>query len=89
MMTHTKTGQQPSEQGEEEQVQAVRVVYKNGDPAAGYALAADLHVACHLDAKSGRQVILWEDVIMPFKDVLYVQSGTKILHFLKGTDLKR
>jgi hypothetical protein len=73
---------------QEEQVQAIRVVNKDGHPAAGYT--AGLQIACHFDATSGQQVILWEDIVMPFKDILlYVRYGAKIPQLLKDADLKR
>ncbi|KAF9900305.1 hypothetical protein EC991_007647 [Linnemannia zychae] len=39
---------------------------------------------------SGKDIILWEDIIAAFKtnDVIHVRSGTVVLPFLKGTDFK-
>lgn len=73
---------------QEKQVQAIRVVNNDGHPVTGYT--ASLHVACHVDATSGKQVIFWEDIVMPFKDVLlYVRYGATVPHFLKDANLNR
>jgi hypothetical protein len=78
----------------QERVQAVRPVSKHtlvnssGTAAApGAGLAGVVYVACHLDA-SGKEVVLWEDILMAFKDALHVRHDLKILPFLKGSDLR-
>ncbi|KAF9900831.1 hypothetical protein EC991_006864 [Linnemannia zychae] len=78
----------------QEHLQAVRPVNKSTltNPAGiiatpGAGLAGVVYVACHLDA-SGKEVVLWEDILMAFKDALHVRHDLKILPFLKGSDLR-
>ncbi|KAF8940943.1 hypothetical protein BGZ47_007561 [Haplosporangium gracile] len=74
---------------QEDQVHAVRAVYKDGTPATGHTPVGGLHVVCYFDAASRRNIILWEDILIPFKNALYARSGTKVHPFLKDTDFNR
>jgi hypothetical protein len=71
--------------------QAVRRVYENELPGAtSGALASNIiHIACHPDPSSGDDIILWDDIKAAFDDVMHVRSGTFVIPFLKGTDLKK
>ncbi|KAG0372618.1 hypothetical protein BGX24_012810 [Mortierella sp. AD032] len=75
----------------QERVQAVRPITKytlsNSSGPTATGLEGVVYVACHLDA-SGKEVILWEDILMAFKDALHVRHNLKILPFLKGSDLR-
>ncbi|KAG0371760.1 hypothetical protein BGX24_001233 [Mortierella sp. AD032] len=47
------------------------------------------HIACHSDStSSGKVIILWDDILAAFSNVVHVRSGTRILPFLKGSDFK-
>ncbi|KAG0377314.1 hypothetical protein BGX24_006336 [Mortierella sp. AD032] len=41
-----------------------------------------------LYASSGRDIVLWDDILAVFKSALYVRSGAVALPFLKGLDFK-
>ncbi|KAG0283751.1 hypothetical protein BGZ96_011875 [Linnemannia gamsii] len=70
--------------------QAVRRVYENEQPNYNSgALASNIiHIACHPDPSSGKDIILWDDIKAASDDVMHVRSGTFVLPFLKGTDFK-
>jgi hypothetical protein len=49
-----------------------------------------LHLPYHPDTSSGKDILLWDDILAAFKeDVIHVLSGTIILPFLKGPDFKK
>lgn len=69
--------------------QAVRKVYEN-DTLASVPVVSDIfHVACYPDVSSGKDIILWDDILAAFKNVVHVRFGTMILPFLKGPDFKK
>ncbi|KAF9137794.1 hypothetical protein BGX30_009883 [Mortierella sp. GBA39] len=47
-----------------------------------------VHIATHFDSSSGNEIILWSDVLVVFRDALYLQDGTKVIPFLKGNDFR-
>ncbi|KAF9148030.1 hypothetical protein BG015_010274 [Linnemannia schmuckeri] len=55
----------------DDQLQAVRAVYKNGLPTPEYVTSEGLQVACYLDATSKKHIVLWEDIQAAFKDVVH------------------
>lgn len=66
-------------------LQAIRCVYDNGQPST----ASDIiHIVCHPDPASGKDVLLWDDIKATFDDVIHVQSGTVLQSFLRGADFK-
>ncbi|KAF9126802.1 hypothetical protein BGW39_006336 [Mortierella sp. 14UC] len=75
-------------------VQAVRRVYENENEKPSSSSTATpagiIHLVCEPDATSGKEVILWDDILAAFsKDtVLYVRFGTVVLPFLKGPGYK-
>ena len=69
--------------------QAVRRVYENKSSASAPAVSDIFHVACHPDVSSGKDIVLWDDILAAFKDVVHVRSGIMILPFLKGPDFKK
>ncbi|KAG0272572.1 hypothetical protein BGZ95_011680, partial [Linnemannia exigua] len=70
-------------------LQAVRRVYENEQPASSTTPASIIYLVCHPDASSGKVILLWEDVLAAFKeDVIHVRSGAIVLPFLKGTGFK-
>ncbi|KAF9901474.1 hypothetical protein EC991_006092, partial [Linnemannia zychae] len=53
--------------------------------------AADtIYLVCHSDPSSGKDIILWDDILAAFKEdiVIHVRSGAIVLPFLKGSDFK-
>lgn len=44
-------------------------------------------IATHKDT-TGQEIVLWSDIIVVFRDALYLQYGTKAIPFLKGPDFK-
>ncbi|KAG0292929.1 hypothetical protein BGZ96_003509 [Linnemannia gamsii] len=72
-------------------VQAVRRVLENDTPTDEPTLASSriFHLPCHPDTSSGKDILLWDDILAAFKDdVVHIRSGTIILPFLKGPDFK-
>ncbi|KAK3836681.1 MAG: hypothetical protein J3R72DRAFT_477084 [Linnemannia gamsii] len=70
-------------------VQAFRRVYENGHSAnSSSASEENICIVCHPDASSGRDIVLWDDILAVFKSALYVRSGAVALPFLKGLDFK-
>ncbi|KAK3836713.1 MAG: hypothetical protein J3R72DRAFT_423848 [Linnemannia gamsii] len=72
--------------------QAVRRVYENETPVPGTTTtttSTTFHIACHPDGASGKDIILWDDIVAAFKDVIHVRNGTLIVPFLKGPDFKK
>ncbi|KAF9350907.1 hypothetical protein BGX26_010953 [Mortierella sp. AD094] len=45
------------------------------------------HVQTRLD-KAGRHVVLWKDILLPFRDAKYIVDGTKIVAFMTDGDLE-
>ncbi|KAH7036647.1 hypothetical protein BKA57DRAFT_475255 [Linnemannia elongata] len=61
-----------------EGVQAIRLASQN----------KTVDIATHKDTTTGQEVVLWSDIIMVFRDALYLQYGTKAIPFLKGPEFK-
>jgi hypothetical protein len=71
-------------------IQAVRRVYESGQVAnTTPALTEIIHIACYPDASSGKNIILWDDVIAVFSTAIYIRSGTFAIPFLKGPNFKK
>ncbi|KAK3823645.1 MAG: hypothetical protein J3R72DRAFT_479665 [Linnemannia gamsii] len=67
--------------------QAVRRVYENGHTVTDNG-ADTIHIVCHMDASSGKNILLWDDIKAVFGNALYVRSGDLALPFLKGLNFK-
>ncbi|KAG0278741.1 hypothetical protein BGZ96_002253, partial [Linnemannia gamsii] len=76
------------EDSSDEHVQAVRRVYENANSTYPTLLNDIFHVTYHLDPTTGKGIILWDDILSAFKNVVHVKSGTKIISFQKGSDFK-
>lgn len=74
-------------------LQAVRRVYENkyhSSSSSSTASSSDIiHIMCHSDPTSGKDILLWDDIKAAFDDVLHVRSGTVVLPFVKGSDFKK
>ncbi|KAG0275035.1 hypothetical protein BGZ95_009249 [Linnemannia exigua] len=67
-------------------VQAFRRVDENGHSST---LSNIIHLVCHPDPSvSGKDIVLWDDILAVFQNALYVRSGTIALPFLKGPNFK-
>lgn len=71
----------------QEAVQGVRSVYKNGHSASS-SPSDVVFIDCHEDGATGKDVVLWDDILLVFKDALYVRNGSRAITFLKGTDFR-
>ncbi|KAF9902552.1 hypothetical protein EC991_004804 [Linnemannia zychae] len=50
-----------------------------------------VHVATHFDESvgaSGKEIVLWDDILIVFRDAVYLQHGQRVVPFLKGGDFK-
>ncbi|KAK3840979.1 MAG: hypothetical protein J3R72DRAFT_475862 [Linnemannia gamsii] len=45
-------------------------------------------VDCQHDPASQKEVVLWDDIILAFNDVLHVRHKAKVVPFLKGADFR-
>ncbi|KAF9899716.1 hypothetical protein EC991_008423 [Linnemannia zychae] len=69
--------------------QAVRRAYEDEEVIDNTTLGRTIYIATHSDASSGRDIILWDDVLAAFKeDVIHIRTGALVLPFLKGPDFK-
>ncbi|KAG0081424.1 hypothetical protein BGZ90_008410 [Linnemannia elongata] len=76
----------------QERTQALRPVYtNNGTPASSpppsSASPEVVHIDIHLDP-SGKDIFLWEDVLVAFKDALNIRHGTRVIPFLKDASFR-
>jgi hypothetical protein len=74
--------------------QAFRRVYETEEgatngPPADTALSDIIQIPCLSDVTSGQDIILWDDILTAFTDVVHVCSGTAILPFLQGPDVQK
>ncbi|KAF9932109.1 Protein sel-1 1 [Linnemannia zychae] len=71
-------------------LQAVRRVYEDDiNTPKDTSASRVLHIRCHSDPASGKDILLWDDILAAFKgNVIHVLSGTVIVPFLKGSDFK-
>ncbi|KAG0374139.1 hypothetical protein BGX24_010788, partial [Mortierella sp. AD032] len=74
-------------------VQAVRRVYENELPTncstTTPAPPGTIYLVCHSDDSSGKDILLWDDILAAFKDdVIHVRYGAVVLPFLKGPNFK-
>jgi hypothetical protein len=68
-------------------VQAFYRVYEN-DPTPVKETYI-FHLPFYPDPSSGNDIILWDEILNVFKNILFVRSGTAILPFLKGADSEK
>ncbi|KAF9121331.1 hypothetical protein BGW39_010603 [Mortierella sp. 14UC] len=45
-------------------------------------------IVTRLDTPIGKEIVLWEDVLVDFLDAAYLQHKTKVLPFLKGSNFR-
>ncbi|KAG0217633.1 hypothetical protein BGX33_010030 [Mortierella sp. NVP41] len=66
----------------QERLQGLRPVYRNGSLTSSSSQAEIAHVDIHLDP-AGKEIALWADILVAFKDPVNVRLKTRILPFLK------
>ncbi|KAF9129953.1 hypothetical protein BGW39_003609 [Mortierella sp. 14UC] len=66
-------------------VQGFRLVNTNNDDDEHQVL----HIDCHHDPSTNKAIVLWEDILIPFKQAAYVRNGTRVVPFLKGADFQK
>jgi hypothetical protein len=72
----------------DENTQMVRRVYESEDLNTTASLSKVFRFESYFDEVSGKNIILWDDILAAFKDVVHVRLGEKIFPFLKGRDFK-
>ncbi|KAF9427173.1 hypothetical protein BGZ76_002443 [Entomortierella beljakovae] len=77
------TDQQPQEQR-----QHFRVISKSEQLSSTDVELKVIDIATHHDNVTEKDVVLWEDILVVFKDALFVQNGSFVLPFMKGDDLR-
>ncbi|KAF9410144.1 hypothetical protein BGZ76_005565, partial [Entomortierella beljakovae] len=77
------TDQQPQEQR-----QQFRIISKSEQLSSTVVESKVVDIAIHHDNVTGKDVVLWEDILVVFKDALFVQNGSFVIPFLKGDDLR-
>ncbi|KAG0279091.1 hypothetical protein BGZ95_002277 [Linnemannia exigua] len=69
-------------------LQAARQASEKDSLAEETAASRVSHLPYHADSSSGKDVILWADILKVFNNAIYARSGTVILPFLKGPNFK-
>ena len=70
-------------------VQAARPVLPNGLSAITGAAPTDadvFYIDIHPDPAAAVEIVLWSDILMMFRDAVYVRHNLRTLAFLKGAD---
>ncbi|KAF9144992.1 hypothetical protein BG015_012043 [Linnemannia schmuckeri] len=76
----------------QERTQAIRPVYTNNgvppSPPPPPSVSSEIvHIDIHSDP-SGKDIVLWEDILVAFKDAANIRNGTRIIPFLKDASFK-
>ena len=48
-----------------------------------------VQVATHFDEGAKRDIVLWDDILVVFRDAAYIQAGPRVVPFLKGSDFQK
>lgn len=78
-----------SETSSQDLVQAVRPVYKNRSTTHDPLPEDLMYLAIHHDPTIGKDIILWDDILVVFDNALYVKHGAIVIPFLKGPDFAK
>src|SRR5690349_6102184 len=54
-------------------------------PATGGPI---VHIDCYTDPDTHKEFVLWEDILLAFKDAVHVRHGSRIVPFSKGADFR-
>lgn len=47
-----------------------------------------VQVATHFDEGAKKDIVLWDDIVVVFRDAAYIQIGPRVVPFLKGSDFQ-
>ncbi|KAF9344749.1 hypothetical protein BGX26_003963, partial [Mortierella sp. AD094] len=47
-----------------------------------------LHIQTHLDKGTGQHIVLWNDILLLYKDAKYVINGNGLVSFIRGDDFE-
>ena len=47
-----------------------------------------VHIDCYKDPDTHKEFVLWEDILLAFKDAVHVRHGSRVVPFSKGTDFR-
>lgn len=62
-----------------EGVQVVRLASRN----------KTVQVATHFDEGAKKDIVLWDDILVVFRNAAYIQVGPRVVPFLKGCDFQK
>ncbi|KAH7036081.1 hypothetical protein BKA57DRAFT_475479 [Linnemannia elongata] len=73
-----------------ERAQAVRPLYSSSHrfSVSSVPPSDTVYIASHSDTITGKDIVLWEDILSVFKHASYVRHEAKVLSFLKGSDFR-
>ncbi|KAF9134816.1 hypothetical protein BGW39_005726 [Mortierella sp. 14UC] len=73
-----------------ERVQAVRPLYSSNHRFSISSVPPSdvVYITSHQDTITGKDIVLWNDVLAVFKHASYVRHESKALPFLKGSDFR-
>ncbi|KAF9099459.1 hypothetical protein BGX23_002039 [Mortierella sp. AD031] len=52
------------------------------------SLKSTVNITTHKDSSSGQEIVLWSDVLMVFREAIYLQHGSMALSFLKDANFR-
>ena len=44
------------------------------------------HITTHFDTSSGKNIVLWGDILVVYRNALFIQHDSRVLPFLKWKD---
>ncbi|KAG0374359.1 hypothetical protein BGX24_010509 [Mortierella sp. AD032] len=56
-------------------------------PPPAAAAASIVHIDCHLNSTTQRNVVMWDDIRLAFTDALHIRHKARVVPFLRGADL--
>lgn len=79
-------------------VQAMRAVSKESIDSLPSSIASSpfpsvaggpiVHIDCYRDPDTHKEFVLWEDILLAFKDAVHVRHGSRVVPFSKGADFR-
>ncbi|KAF9421310.1 hypothetical protein BGZ76_003987, partial [Entomortierella beljakovae] len=69
--------------------QQFRILYRNGTTLSSLSESEEVvYFPTNYDSSIGKDVILWEDIMLAYKNATHIRDGRFIIQFLKGNDLR-
>lgn len=75
-------------QGAHPHLQALRSVNKNSRSLTPADPEDIIYVDCHQDPDTKKDFVLWEDILVAFRDADHVRHYARVVPFLKGADYR-